>query len=40
MGEVAGRAAKLVVREGVLPTKVNVKKPRKELVVRGAYLRS
>ncbi|HXU79625.1 MAG TPA: FAD-dependent oxidoreductase [Methylomirabilota bacterium] len=40
MGEAAGRAAKMAVREGVSPAKINVQKLRKELVMRGAYLRS
>ena len=40
MGEAAGRAAKMAVRENVSPTKVNVCKLREELVARGAYLRS
>ena len=39
MGEAAGRAAKIAVREGVSPSKVNVRRLREELVVRGAYLR-
>lgn len=40
MGEAAGRAAKLAVREGVLPSEINVEKLQKELVNKGAYLRS
>jgi hypothetical protein len=40
MGEAAGRAAKMAVREGVSPTKINVQKLREELVARKAYLRS
>ena len=40
MGEAAGRAAKMAVREKVSPSKVNVQKLREELAVKGAYLRS
>ena len=40
MGEAAGRAAKMAVREGVSPAKINVQKLREELVARQAYLRS
>jgi len=39
MGEAAGRAAKMAVREGVSPAKINVQKLREELVARRAYLR-
>jgi hypothetical protein len=39
MGEAAGRAAKMAVREGIPPARINVQKLRKELVTRGAYLR-
>lgn len=38
MGEAAGRAAKLAVREGVLPSQLDVAKLRAELVATGAYL--
>lgn len=40
MGEAAGRAAKLAVREGISPSKVNTQKLREELSAKGAYLRS
>lgn len=40
MGEAAGRAAKMAVREKVSPSKINVCRLREELVARGAYLRS
>ena len=40
MGEAAGRAAKMAVREGVSPSKINVCKLREELVAKGAYLRA
>lgn len=40
MGEAAGRAAKLAVREGLSPTQVSVDKLQSELLARGAYLRS
>lgn len=39
MGEAAGRAAKLAVRDGVPPSKVNIKKLQNELVLKGVYLR-
>lgn len=39
MGEAAGRAAKLAVREGVQPRDIDVKKLQKELLEKGAYLR-
>ena len=39
MGEAAGRAAKMAVREGVQPSEVNVGKLQKELIAKGAYLR-
>jgi len=39
MGEAAGRAAKQAVRAGILPTEVDVKKLRSELIEHGAYLR-
>ena len=40
MGGAAGRAAKMSVRENASPSKINVQKLRKELVAKGAYLRS
>ncbi len=40
MGEAAGRAAKMAVREGVSPAGIDVKKLQAELVARGAYLRA
>ena len=40
MGEAAGRAAKMAVRDGVLPSEINVSKLQKELLDKGAYLRS
>jgi FAD-dependent oxidoreductase family protein len=40
MGEAAGRAAKMAVREGKQPADVNVKKLQQELVEKGAYLRT
>ena len=38
-GEAAGRAAKIAVRDGVAPSKIDVKKLREELLSKGAYLR-
>ena len=40
MGEAAGRAAAMAVREGVCPSEINVCKLREELTARGAYLRT
>lgn len=40
MGEAAGRAAKMAVREGVSPSGINVRRLQQELVARGAFLRS
>jgi hypothetical protein len=40
MGEAAGRAAKMSVRENISPSKINVQKLREELVTKGAYLRN
>ena len=40
MGEAAGRAAKMAVREKMSPAKINVGKLREELVAKGAYLRN
>jgi len=39
MGEAAGRAAKMAVSDGVLPSEINVEKLRSELLLKGAYLR-
>ena len=39
MGEAAGRAAKMAVREGKQPSAINVKKLQRELLEKGAYLR-
>lgn len=39
MGEAAGRAAKMAVREGVQPADIDVKKLQRELLDSGAYLR-
>jgi len=39
MGEAAGRAAKMAVRNGVLPSEINVAKLREELLSEGAFLR-
>jgi hypothetical protein len=39
MGEAAGRAAKMAVREGVRPDEIDVQKLREELRAKGAYLR-
>ncbi|MGS2763065.1 FAD-dependent oxidoreductase [Sinomicrobium sp. M5D2P9] len=38
MGEAAGRAAKIAVRKGILPSALNVKELQQELLVKGAYL--
>lgn len=40
MGEAAGRAAKMAVREGVQPAAINVAKLQQELKEKGAYLRT
>ena len=40
MGEAAGRAAKMAVREGIKPSQVDVNKLRAELLEKGAYLNS
>ena len=40
MGEAAGRAAKMCIREKVSPVDLDVRKLQKELLSRGAYLRS
>ncbi len=39
MGEAAGRAAKLAVRQGLQPTTIDVKQLQQELLAKGAYLR-
>lgn len=39
MGEAAGRAAKMAVREGIQPADIDVKKLQEELLEKGAYLR-
>lgn len=39
MGEAAGRAAAMAVREGVAPSEVNTSRLRGELLASGAYLR-
>lgn len=39
MGEAAGRAAKIALRDGVQPADVDVKKLQEELLEKGAYLR-
>lgn len=38
MGEAAGRAAKLAVQSGVLPSQLNVEELRNELILNGAFL--
>lgn len=40
MGEAAGRAAKMAVRQGIAPSKIDVQQLRAELVAKGAYLNS
>jgi ribulose 1,5-bisphosphate synthetase/thiazole synthase len=39
MGEAAGRAAKIAVRDRVAPSEINISKLQKELLAKGAYLR-
>lgn len=39
MGEAAGRAAKLALRDGVSPAQIDVRKLQEELLAKGAYLR-
>lgn len=39
MGEAAGRAAKMAVRQGIQPADIDVKKLQEELLEKGAYLR-
>lgn len=39
MGEAAGRAAKMAIRDGVAPSMINIKRLREELLANGAYLR-
>ena len=40
MGEAAGRAAKMAINEGKQPADIDVKKLQKELLDKGAYLRT
>ena len=40
MGEAAGRAAKMAIREGIQPSDIDVRKLQQELLERGAYLRT
>lgn len=40
MGEAAGRAAKMAVRENILPSDINTDRLRSELLSGGAYLRT
>lgn len=40
MGEAAGRAAKMAVRDGLTPSEIDITKLQKELLSNGAYLRS
>lgn len=40
MGEAAGRAAKIAVRNGVAPANISVKELQEELLAKGAFLRS
>src|SRR3954466_928278 len=39
MGEAAGRAAKMALRDGVRPDEIDVRKLQEELLAKGAYLR-
>jgi hypothetical protein len=39
MGEAAGRAARIALRDGIQPADVDVRKVQKELLEKGAYLR-
>lgn len=39
MGEAAGRAAKMAVRNNISPANINVKQLQEELLAKGAYLR-
>ncbi|MGV8093099.1 MAG: FAD-dependent oxidoreductase [Mangrovibacterium sp.] len=39
MGEAAGRAVKIAVRDGLTPSGINISKLQKELLAKGAYLR-
>lgn len=39
MGEAAGRAAAMAIREGIQPADINVKNLQQELLEKGAYLR-
>ena len=40
MGEAAGRAARMAVREGVSPSDITLRRLREELIARGGYLRN
>lgn len=40
MGEAAGRAAKMALADGVQPADVDVRKLQRELIAKGAYLRT
>ena len=40
MGEAAGRAAGMAVRDGVSPSGINVRRLREDLIAHGAFLRS
>ena len=40
MGEAAGRAAKMAIRDGVQPADIDVRKLQRELIEKGAYLRT
>jgi hypothetical protein len=40
MGEAAGRAASMAVREDISPSALDVRRLREDLIARGAYLRS
>ncbi len=40
MGEAAGRAAKMAIKDGVQPADINVRKLQRELIEKGAYLRT
>jgi hypothetical protein len=39
MGEAAGRAAKMAVRNQIVPSQINVAELQRELLAQGAYLR-
>lgn len=40
MGEAAGRAAKMAIKDSVQPADINVRKLQRELIEKGAYLRT